>query len=81
MIKLQIDPSYAAIIGESIWGEQQTITTQPDGSIHFEATMSGKESIKKWIRSMGTNAKVLEPKSLRDEMIEEIREQLKMYGE
>ena len=33
--------------------------------------MSGKESIKKWILGMGASVRVLEPKGLREEVVEE----------
>ncbi len=33
--------------------------------------MSGKESIKKWVLGMGASVRVLEPRKLREEVIEE----------
>ncbi|PFA22238.1 transcriptional regulator [Bacillus cereus] len=78
-IELLIYPPFSVSVPESIWGENQIIEFNSDGSIRFRATMSGKESIKKWILGMGASVKIVEPKSLREEIIEEGRELLKLY--
>lgn len=45
-----------------------------DGSVTLEFRVAGTSEIKRWIMSQGKHAKVLEPKSLRDEIREEITE-------
>lgn len=79
-VELLIYPPFSAPVPESIWGENQTIEYNEDKSILFRATMSGKESIKKWILGMGASVKVIAPKSLREEIIEEGRKLLQVYG-
>ncbi|MHA4260500.1 transcriptional regulator [Bacillus cereus] len=79
-VKLLIYPPFAASVPESIWGENQKIDHNDDGSILFRATMSGKESIKKWILGMGASVRVVEPKELREEVIEEGRKLIALYG-
>jgi len=44
-----------------------------DGSITLEFRLSGTQEIKRWIMSQGRHAKVIEPKSLRDEITKEFR--------
>ncbi|MDG4657538.1 WYL domain-containing transcriptional regulator [Ectobacillus antri] len=77
-VKLYIAEPFATMVQESVWAENQVITKQEDG-ILFEATMNGKESVKKWILGMGAKVKVLEPASLRKEIIEEGRKLLEIY--
>ncbi|MGX5554319.1 MULTISPECIES: helix-turn-helix transcriptional regulator [Bacillus cereus group] len=79
-VELLIYPPFAVSVPESIWGENQKIEHNDDGSILFRATMSGKESIKKWILGMGASVRVLEPGGLREEVVEEGRKLLEMYG-
>ncbi|OZI12966.1 transcriptional regulator [Bacillaceae bacterium SAS-127] len=79
-VELLIYPPFSVSVPESIWGENQTIEYHSDKSIHFRATMSGKESIKKWILGMGASAKVVAPKFLQEEIIEESRKLLELYG-
>ncbi|PEB53575.1 transcriptional regulator [Bacillus cereus] len=79
-VELLIYPPFAASVPESIWGENQKIEHNNDGSILFRATMSGKESIKKWVLGMGASVRVLEPRKLREEVIEEGRKLIALYG-
>ncbi|GGE54807.1 helix-turn-helix transcriptional regulator [Priestia taiwanensis] len=78
-IELIIYPPFSLSVPESIWGENQTIEYLPDKSIRYRATMSGKESAKKWILGMGASVKVMEPIALRDEIMEEGRRLLELY--
>ena len=56
-VELLIYPPFAVSVPESIWGENQKIEHNDDGSILFRATMSGKESMKKWILGMGASVR------------------------
>lgn len=78
-IELLIYPPFSVSVPESIWGEDQIIEQNSDGSIRFHATMSGKESIKKWIFGMGAAVEVIRPDSLREDIIKEGRKLLKLY--
>ncbi|BCC45545.1 WYL domain-containing protein [Bacillus cereus] len=79
-VELLIYPPFSVSVPESIWGDNQIIEHNPDGSIRFHATMSGKESIKKWILGMGAAVEVIKPDSLRKDIIQEGRKLLKLYG-
>ncbi|ASL63662.1 hypothetical protein FORC47_0817 [Bacillus cereus] len=78
-VELIIYPPFSKSVPESIWGEEQKIEQNSDGSINFKAIMSGKSSIKKWILGMGNSVKVIKPEGMRDEIIEEGRKMLGLY--
>jgi proteasome accessory factor B len=65
-------PSVARYVEESTWHPSQKLTKQRDGSLIAEFTLDGTEEIKRWIMSFGKHARVLEPASLRLEIIEEL---------
>jgi len=67
-IKVWFSADIAGYIKEKIWHESQEIHPQDDGSIIFEAEVAGTVEIRFWIMSWGSNAVVLEPGSLRDEI-------------
>ena len=70
----------AGYIKEKIWHESQEIHSQDDGSIIFESRVAGTEEIKFWIMSWGSQALVLEPESLMDEIREEAEAMLERYN-
>jgi len=71
-IKVKIFPPASRWVKEEIRHSTQKIEELPDGSIIFSAEVSGLLEVKKWILSMGKNAEVLSPMSLRQEIEEEI---------
>ncbi len=80
-IKVWFNADVAGFIEEKIWHESQEIHRQADGSIIFEARAGGTDEIKYWIMSWGPRARVLSPKSLREEIREEARQMLMGYEE
>ncbi|PGX55646.1 transcriptional regulator [Bacillus anthracis] len=78
-VELIIYPPFSKSVPESIWGEEQKIEQNSDGSINFKAIMSGKSSVKKWILGMGSSVKVIKPEGMRGEIIEEGRKMLGLY--
>ncbi|MDG4658195.1 WYL domain-containing protein [Ectobacillus antri] len=79
-VKLHISPPFSQSVPESIWGENQSVQYNDDGSILFEAVMKGRQSVKKWILSMGASVSVIEPIELKEEIIEEHMKVLRAYG-
>ena len=67
-IKVWFDKEIAGYIGEKVWHSSQKIHEQKDGSIVFEAEVSGTDEVKFWLMSWGSKALVLEPESLREEI-------------
>jgi len=67
-IKVWFDKKIAGYIREKVWHSSQKIQDQKDGSIIFEAEVSGTDEVKYWVMSWGAKALVLEPESLRKEI-------------
>lgn len=78
-VKLLIYKPMSYITSEKIWVDNQKISWNDDESIIFEATMTGKTEIVSWIMSMGSSAKVLQPKELRDEVVRKLEEAIEVY--
>ncbi|MCH1959924.1 helix-turn-helix transcriptional regulator [Romboutsia hominis] len=67
-LKLLIEKPFSYSVSEKQYVNNQIITWNSDESILFEASMSGKPDIIKWILSMGTSITILEPKELKQEV-------------
>lgn len=68
-VKVVFDTVQARWIRERQWHPNQKLTELEDGGVLLEVTVSGLESIKRWILGFGSHARVLEPA----ELVEEIR--------
>lgn len=80
-VKIKINYPMSQIVKEKTWINGQKITeTESDNSIIFEALMSDSVEIKSWILSMGSSAEVIEPESLKQEMINEMENMIKIYN-
>lgn len=78
-LTLKIRYPFSIIIKEKIWVDNQEIIENEDKSIIFKAKMKGYSEIKSWVLSMGSNVEVIEPKQLRDDIINEIEKIKKLY--
>lgn len=78
-IKVRFDKEIAGYIQEKIWHGSQKIREQKDGSVIFEAEVSGTDEVKFWVMSWGSRALVLEPVSLREEIRSECALTLDQY--
>ncbi|OGW06558.1 MAG: hypothetical protein A2889_08545 [Nitrospinae bacterium RIFCSPLOWO2_01_FULL_39_10] len=72
-VKIWFSAGQSRYIKERKWAKEQSIAEQKDGSIILEMKTSGWFDVKKWIMSFGTDAKVLEPKELREDIIKELK--------
>lgn len=71
-------PTY---VGERIWSEGQRMERTPDGSLILSLKASSRAEIVSWVLSFGTNAELLEPADLREELRNISRNLSKCYGE
>ena len=78
-VAIRFDAAVAGYIEEKQWHETQKITCQDDGSLILEMVVAGIEEVKHWILTWGAKAEVLEPKSLRDNIIAESKALLERY--
>ena len=67
-VKVWFDKEIAGYIREKVWHSSQKIKENRDGSIVFEAEVSGTDEVKFWVMSWGSKALVLAPKSLSSEI-------------
>jgi len=78
-VKIWISPAWSRYIGEKIWHESQRIKTNRDGSLEITFRVAGLEEIKQWVMGMGTEARVLEPESLKERVKAELHGALSYY--
>ena len=79
-IKLKIQYPYAQGFKEYSWVRNEEIIDYLDeGYIVYEASIQGEVEAISWIMGMGANCEVLEPKVLKDKIIEEYRSTLEKY--
>ena len=62
------------IVKEKEICSNKKITVIDNKNIYFEAKMKGYTEIKSWIMSMGNEVKVIEPRKLRKDIINEIND-------
>ncbi|MBE3574959.1 MAG: transcriptional regulator [Firmicutes bacterium] len=63
-VRVAFDAEQARWIRERVWHQGQRLTETGDGGVILEVRVSGLESIKRWILSFGSHARVLEPAEL-----------------
>jgi predicted DNA-binding transcriptional regulator YafY len=78
-VRIRFSPDAAGYIREKTWHETQVLTDQDDGSLIFSADVEGTDEIRFWVMSWGSKAEVLEPESLRQEILIETQTMLDMY--
>ena len=79
-VKIRFSAEQARYIQERSWAKNQKITKRGDGSIVLTMETSGWWDVKKWVLSFGSDAEVLEPKEMRDELLENARQLARWYG-
>ncbi len=78
-VKILFSKWQARYIKQRIWHPSQEIKELDNGKIILSFQASGFYDIKSWILSHGADAEVLEPASLREEIIEELEKNLTFY--
>ena len=78
-VRVRFGPAASRYVREGRWHSSQRLTTLPGGGLLAEFRVSGTEEIKRWLLGFGSKAVVLEPESLRREVVEELREVLASY--
>jgi len=62
-----------------VWGQDQTVEENADGSIILSFTAAGLTEIKRWALSFGSAARVLEPENLVADIKKEAQELARTY--
>ena len=72
-VVVDLSPKVAGNMVETMWHPSQTFTTLADGTVRFTARVAGLDEIMWWVLGIGSNARVVEPKELRERVAAEIR--------
>lgn len=65
-VELRFTAKSAPYIRERIWGNNQRMDEEKDGSLTLRFRAAGTEEIKRWVLSLGAQVRVLGPPMLRD---------------
>lgn len=68
-------------VAEVQWHPTQTAVINPDGTLTFEATVSGIGEITWWILGYGHHAEVIAPQKLRERVRDHVMQLAKVYGQ
>ena len=79
-LRLWVSRSQAKYVRERKFFRDQTLTENEDGSIILDIRTSGRNDVKRWVMSLGAEAMVLEPESLRKEIIEDLNSLISQYN-
>ena len=78
-IRIRFSSEAARYVQEKTWHPSQKLTKEKDGSVVLEVSLNDTHEIKAWTLSFGPKATVLEPESLRDEIVNDVEQLLKSY--
>jgi proteasome accessory factor B len=78
-VTILFDKENAPYVKEREWHPSQKIKSRRDGSLLLTLTTSHFLEIKKWILSWGRGAQVIEPESLRKEIVTELAQMMEQY--
>ena len=78
-LRLWVSPSQAKYIRERNFFKNQTIVENKDNSLILEIETSGWNDVKRWVMSLGAEAVVLEPATLKQEIINDLKKLISRY--
>jgi predicted DNA-binding transcriptional regulator YafY len=78
-VRIRFDRRWASYVEERTWHPSQKVTRGPRGSVELTLEAGGSAELRTWVLSFGSGAEVLEPESLRAEVVEELGGALARY--
>jgi predicted DNA-binding transcriptional regulator YafY len=78
--RIRFSADQAKYIKERTWAKEQKIVDHEDGSIVLEMATSGRWDVMRWVLGFGSQAEVLEPQDLREEILAELEHSRKRYS-
>ena len=78
-VKIWFSADQARYIKERKWSKTQKIEDQEDGSIILTMSTSGWGDVKRWVFGFGSDAKILEPKELKDIIRNDLKSLQEVY--
>jgi predicted DNA-binding transcriptional regulator YafY len=79
-VRIRFDERWASYVAERTWHPSQTLEQQSDGTLLLTMQVGGVPDLRTWVLSFGSGAEVLEPASLRSEVMGELEGALRRYG-
>lgn len=79
-VRVRFEPAAARYVEENSWHASQKLSPQGDGRLLAEFRLSDTTEIKSWILSFGSQAEVLAPEQLREEIRQEMSLLAKRYA-
>jgi predicted DNA-binding transcriptional regulator YafY len=71
-VRIRFDKRWSTYVQEHIWHPSQQLTPGPGGGIELSMQVGGTAELRSWVLSFGAGAEVLEPASLRSEVVKEL---------
>ncbi|SKA16367.1 proteasome accessory factor B [Trichlorobacter thiogenes] len=78
-LKICFDAEVAHMVRDRVWRPDQTVVTEPDGSVLLSFEAAGSLEILAWVLSYGRHAELLEPPELRKELKRQIKGLREIY--
>ena len=78
-IRIRFAPHLAPYIRERLWHETQELEDQPDGMLELRFRTNQLDAVRYWSHSWGPGAVVLEPKELRQKVVDDLAASLRFY--
>jgi len=72
---------FSGFIRERVWSAGQKIIDLPDGGVELHFRAADEDELMGWVFSFGNGAELIEPKSLRRKLFEEVCDLWDMYAE
>ena len=76
-VRLLFEPKLAVYITERQWHPSQEFRARSDGRVEMRLETTGRKELVRWVLSWMPDVKVLAPKSLRDRIVEKLRDGLR----
>jgi predicted DNA-binding transcriptional regulator YafY len=76
-IVVEFDPIVARYVRGRVWHASQEITEMPGRWLRLEITTGSLGEMQRWLMGFGSHARVIEPETLRNEMIAEFKKAAK----
>lgn len=78
-VVLRFHPHVAARVKETRWHRSEQVAELPNGWLEWRARIAEPKEMLPWIRGWGSDVEVVEPIKLRDAVIQEAIQMMKMY--
>jgi proteasome accessory factor B len=79
-VRIRFTPEWTAYVAEREWHASQTTRPLPDGGLELGLEVGANQELANWILSFGGGAEVLEPSSLREEVLASLKAALASYA-